>query len=261
MKATVYVVEKFEQIGLAASVLGSGDGIKYACCGEVAMANGDPMLTQVLSGGVPEGAKGALSSQQQDALAGWENLQLYGVDVPGADFHGFAIKPFTQNPPSSLMECDEFVFITTNMSRCLAFAYMLERYKLNYADSFVVLLDKFYKSELECVSDRGNWLPFGEAFVDYLGMKKLAGWSKNDFRMLPKHRSDLKEVQKLLNMSNVQFARYFGFKLRTVENWRSNPDSVPGYIWNYLKLACFYQHDGLAELYDSDAESAYAAIG
>ena len=47
MKATVYVVEKFEQIGLAASVLGSGDGIKYACCGEVAMANGDTMLTQV----------------------------------------------------------------------------------------------------------------------------------------------------------------------------------------------------------------------
>lgn len=255
-----YVVDKFDKVGMAASVLGYDEHTAYACCGEVAMVNGDPVLEQLLNNPrIVDDMHQLLSERQAMQFEGFEELKLYGIDIPDKENTRFVIRPFKMNAARNLVPGRDFVFLTTDVQACLGFAYMLERYKIGYDNAYIVILDHFTPDEILQAKDSGNWLCFGDVLLAWLKEKELTGWSEK------RHESDgtvdLKEVQKCLHMTNSQFAYYFGFKRRTVENWRANPQSVPEYVWKYLKFVCFYQHQALQELYESDAISAYELIG
>lgn len=255
-----YVVDRFDNVGMVASVLGYDEHTAYACCGEVAMVNGDPVLEQLLDNPRIVGDMHQLLPERQAAqFEGFEELKLYWVDIPDKENTRFVIKPFKANTARNLVPGRDFVFLTTDVMAGLGFSYMLERYKIGYDNAYIVLLDHFTPDEILQAKDTGNWLCFGDVLLAWLKEKELTGWSEK--RHDRDETIDLKEVQKCLNMTNSQFAYYFGFKLRTVENWRANPQSVPGHVWKYLRFVCFYQHQALQELYDSDAISAYEIIG
>ena len=59
-------------------------------------------------------------------------------------------------------------------------------------------------------------------------------------------------IQSVLHMTNVQFANYYGFKLRTVENWRKKPESCPDYVLRYVSILACRDYDYLHKVYGSE---------
>ena len=46
---------------------------------------------------------------------------------------------------------------------------------------------------------------------------------------------NVKELRKKYNMTQIEFARYFGIPKRTVQNWEGEVNKCPDYLYNLME--------------------------
>lgn len=249
LKNATFVVNDPRHIPFLASIFGCDDGADYVCCGNSVLVSGDPMLETIAE----HDAEGTLEDyvktwmpQSADAVSRLKPLMLYGYVVPE---YAAYYEEYTVNPVFSKEKDRSFVLVCTRKCDMLAYAKFIEQNNIVPKQCYVSFVDVLSRDGIE---DADSLMPFQEVMSEYVDTLNDKGW-KDEVRN--SHFKDIVWFQDLLNMTNVQMSMYFGIKLRTIENWRAKPDSMPDYAWQYFIQSCFMAKPYLEHRYGSDVDS------
>lgn len=252
LKNVTYVVNDARQIILLASIFGCGNGTDYVCCGKASLVAGDPVMQTIAehdADGTLDDYVDRVLPHAADAIRRLKPLMLYGYQVPE---YAVYYEEFTANPVFSTARDRQFVLVCTHRSDMLAYAKFIEQNGIAPKQCYVSFIEVFSKDGIE---DADSLMPFAEAMDEYVDTLDDKGWTDE-----PHNRrfKDIVWLQERLGMTNTQMAMYFGIKLRTIENWRAKPDSMPDYAWQYFVQSCFMAKPYLEHRYGSDVDGVLA---
>ena len=241
-----YVVNNVSRIPMLVSVLGCKNEEQYVCCGESRIVDYNTDISYYVDKGESEQA--CIRSLTWDIIddgTKWEYLHLYGYKIPKKTV---VYRPFTHNPESALKRDRQFVLVCTKKTDLFSFAKLIEKQELNPEQCYVVFLSSFSENEIK---EGDSLMPFSEAMTECMDDFNIRGWHAEGREH---HFKDIVWLQSCLKMSNVQMAMFFGIKLRTIENWRAKPSSMPDYAWRYFIQSCFSMGSYLEERYGADVK-------
>lgn len=253
LKNVTYVVNDARKIMMLASIFGCENGTDYVTCGTSSFTAGDPVLENIVQytqeGRFDEMLPKVFSPAMLDQVRALKPLMLYGYQVPE---YAVYYSAFTANPVFARDESRSFVLVCTRKSDMFAFAKFIEQEELLPKRCYVAFVDSFSKDD---ILDADSLMPFPELMSEYVDTLNDTGWRDDGKK---RHFKDIVWLQGCLNMTNVQMAVFFGIKLRTIENWRSKPESMPDYAWYYFMQTCFTAKPYLEHRYGSDVNAVLA---
>lgn len=252
LKNTTFVVSDSQHIPLLASVLGYDNGADYVCCGKSALVSGNPMLEVVAehdADGTLEDYVNTWMPESANLIFRLKPLMLYGYAVPE---HAVYYEEFKGNHEFSKEKGRDFVLVAIRKSDLFAYAKFIEQNGIVPKMCYVCFIDTFSTNGIDGAD---SLMLFPEVMREYVDTLNDKGWKDE---VLNVHFKNIVWLQEHLNMTNTQMSMYFGIKLRTIENWRAKPGSMPDYAWQYFVQSCFIGKQYLEHRYGSDVDSILA---
>lgn len=179
------------------------------------------------------------ASTDVKAAHGWQNLMLYSAEIPEE-------RLMVKGGEKQLKEYGMYMVFAVNNLDILAAAHFLESNRVPFKKAVAVMTEDYRQESL--ISAMSDALPFQEVFDGAVQWLELCGYRP----VVSYDKYDIPYIQSRLHMTNVQFANYFGFKLRTVENWRRKPESCPSHIIQLVLRLAAYDMKYLSDIYGSE---------